>query len=158
MNIYSYALSKKEGTSSFNYVKNAPAYSGIKKRKYDTEHPEIEEIKVELKRLDDIIPRDSEIDLIKIDVEGGEYDVLHGAKELIQESKPLLIFEYGLGASDYYGIKPDVMYSLVVNELDYNLSMLNGFLKNQPALSLKQFEECYYKNSEYYFVAYSNLS
>jgi len=70
--ILPYALSEKNGSSTFQHVKNAPAYSGIKKRKYNTNHPDIEEINVELKRLDDIIDSSIKIDLIKIDVEGAE--------------------------------------------------------------------------------------
>ena len=62
--IYPYALSDKAGESSFQFVKNAPAYSGIKKRKYDIAKPDIEEIKVELKTLDEIIPGDTKIDFI----------------------------------------------------------------------------------------------
>lgn len=33
--ILPYALSDKKGTTTFNYVKNAPAYSGINKRTYE---------------------------------------------------------------------------------------------------------------------------
>ena len=33
--LYPHALSNKEGTTTFQYVKSNPAYSGLKKRKYD---------------------------------------------------------------------------------------------------------------------------
>ena len=69
--IYPYALSDVNGTSSFQFVKNAPAYSGIHKRKYNIATPDIEQIHVELKTLDKLIPMDTRIDFIKIDVEGG---------------------------------------------------------------------------------------
>src|SRR4051812_13194549 len=32
--IFSYALADKEGTTTFQFVRNAPAYSGLKQRKY----------------------------------------------------------------------------------------------------------------------------
>ena len=83
-------------------VKNAPAYSGLNKRRYDTSTPDIEEIKVKLGVLDEIIPKDVVIDFIKIDVEGGEFGVLKGAQHLLKKHKPVIVFECGMGASDYY--------------------------------------------------------
>jgi FkbM family methyltransferase len=66
--IFPYALSDNDGYSTFQLVKNAPAYSGIKKRKYDISNPEIEEIKVELKTLDEVVPLNEKIHFIKIDL------------------------------------------------------------------------------------------
>ncbi len=82
--IFPYALSDRSGEATFQLVKNAPAYSGIKRRRYDITNPVIEEIKVELKTLDEIIPLTEKIHLIKIDVEGGEFGVLKGAKNLLK--------------------------------------------------------------------------
>ena len=90
--IFPFALSDKNGQTTFNLVKNAPAYSGINKRKYAVENPEIEEIQVELKQLDEVIPAETKIDLIKIDVEGGEFDVLKGAKNILKNHQPILVW------------------------------------------------------------------
>lgn len=153
--VYPYALSDKEGTSTFNFVKNAPAYSGIKQRKYDFANPEIEQITVELKTLDGLIDQGQRIDLIKIDVEGGEYAVLKGAKTLLQKNKPFIIFECGLGGSDYYGTRPHEIYHYLVSEIGLNLSTLKSFLKNDHPLTYEAFENYFNTNSEYYFVAYA---
>jgi len=154
VSVYPYALAGQVGTTSFNYVRNAPAYSGIKERKYDTATPEIEQIQVEMQSLDNIIPKSTRIDFIKIDVEGGEYGVLKGGEELIKHNKPVIIFEYGLGASDYYGTLPGDMFELVVNHLGLNISLLKRFIKNNEPLNMKEFEGYYYSNREYYFIAY----
>lgn len=154
VSVYPYALSDKKGTTSFNYVKNAPAYSGIKKRKYDTDSPDIEQIQVQMQTLDSTISKNTRIDFIKIDVEGGEFGVLKGGEELIKQNKPFIIFEYGLGASDYYGTRPGDMFELVVNQLDLNISLLKRYIKDKPPLNMKEFEEYYYSNKEYYFIAY----
>jgi FkbM family methyltransferase len=69
--ILPYALSEREGSTTFHHVKNQPAYSGILKRKYNFKNPEVEEITVAVKTLDTLIPEEVKIDLIKIDVEGG---------------------------------------------------------------------------------------
>ncbi len=156
VNVYPYALSDKEGTSTFNYVKNAPAYSGIKERKYDTDNPDIEKIQVQMQKLDNIISKNTRTDFIKIDVEGGEFGVMKGGEELIKQNKPVIIFEYGLGASDYYGTLPGDMFELVVNQLGLNISLLKRFIKKKPPLNMKEFEDYYYSNKEYYFIAYPN--
>jgi len=101
--IYNIALSNEKGTTSFNYVVSNPSYSGLIKRKYDRENEEDLQITVATDRLDHIIPGDMKIDLVKIDVEGGELLVLEGAKSNIRRCRPVFIFEKGLGALGWYG-------------------------------------------------------
>lgn len=43
--------------------------------------------------LDDVLGRDYDVEFIKLDVEGMEFEVLEGAKELIQRCKPLVFLE-----------------------------------------------------------------
>ena len=43
--------------------------------------PEIDQIRVETERLDQVIPENTRIDFIKIDVEGAEFEVLKGAEK-----------------------------------------------------------------------------
>ena len=151
--ILPYALASQEGITNFHYVKNAPAYSGLKKRKYEVKNPDIEEIKVELRRLDDIIPESPSIDLIKIDVEGAEYGVLQGAIETLKRNKPLVIFEFGLGASDFYNTTPKDLYTLLVNEVGLKIYTLADWLKKNEALTIGEFSKHFNSNGEYYFVA-----
>ncbi|MFT6717598.1 MAG: FkbM family methyltransferase [Saprospiraceae bacterium] len=152
--IYPYALSDEEGEATFNFVKNAPAYSGLNKRKYAIENPEIEEINVTLKKLDDLIPADKKISLIKIDVEGAEYKVLQGAKELITRDKPVVIFECGLGASDFYGTDPKEVFEFF-ESCGLKLSLLKSWINKRSPLTLDQFKAVYKTNEEYYFIAHS---
>lgn len=153
--IFPFALSNNEGSTTFQFVKNAPAYSGIRKRKYAIENPDIEEIKVELKKLDDVIPNDIKIDFIKIDVEGAEFDVLKGAKETIIRSKPVVIFEFGLGASDFYNSTPDDLFDYFNNELNLKISTLENWLNNTNPFKKEEFITCFNNSTEYYFIAYS---
>ncbi len=152
--IYPYALSDSSGTTTFQLVKNAPAYSGIKKRSYQVETPDIEEITVVLKTLDEVIPPDVKIDLIKIDVEGGEFGVLKGANNLLKKSKPVIIFESGLGASDYYGTNPADLYNYITTDIGLKISTLKSFINKDNALTLAEYEKAFNSNSEYYFIAY----
>lgn len=135
-------------------MKNAPAYSGILKRDYKIDNPEVEEIKVPLKTLDNLIPNDTKIDFIKIDVEGGEFNVIKGAKNLLLNNKPIIIFEFGLGASNFYNSSPENLFDYL-NKLNYKISLLNKWLKNESPLDKTSFKEIYNTNKEYYFIAYS---
>ena len=151
--VFPYALSENHGESTFQLVTNAPAYSGIKRRRYDIDNPQIEEIKVELRTLDEIISLDEKIHFIKIDVEGGEFDVLKGAKNLLKSNTPIVLFECGKGASDYYGTTSVELYNFVTNEIELKIYTLNSFIYNEKCLSLGEFENCFNTNEEYYFVA-----
>ena len=152
--IYPYALSDKNGSSTFQFVKSSPAFSGIKERKYNTENPDIEQIQVELKTLDSLISLETKIDFIKIDVEGGEFSVLKGAKQILNKWKPFVIFESGLGASDYYGTKPEVLFKFITADVGLEVSTLKSFVKNGKSLSCKEFETHFNNNTEYYFIAH----
>jgi FkbM family methyltransferase len=152
--IFPYALSDEEGQATFNFVKNAPAYSGLNKRKYAVENPEIEEIDVTLKKLDDLIPADKKISLIKIDVEGAEFKVLQGAKQLIKRDLPVVIFECGLGASDFYGTDPKEVFEFF-ESCGLKLSLLKSWIKKTSPLTVDQFKAVYKTNEEYYFIAHS---
>ena len=153
-NIFPFALSNTEGETIFQFVRNAPAYSGIKKRSYSIKNPDILELKVQAKTLDSIIPDSVKVGFIKIDVEGAEFLVLKGAQAILKKDKPFVIFECGLGASDYYGTKPEEVYDFFQNEVTLNISLLSDWIKNKKALSKQQFCECYTTNSEYYFLAH----
>lgn len=151
-----YALSNKSGTTTFNYVQNAPAYSGLKERKYQVEQPNIDKIEVELRTLDEVIPETVCIDFIKIDVEGAEFDVLRGAERILSQNKPKVLFESGLGASEYYGTTPTSFFEFF-DEKDYHLFTLKSFTKKGSSLSLEAFKNLYETNSEYYFIASPKL-
>ena len=150
--IYPYALADEKGKTTFNLVKNAPAYSGLKQRHYDIQNPEIEVIDVEEETLDDLLG-DTRIDFIKIDVEGGEFGVLKGGKNLLKNNLPTILFECGKGASDYYGTHPADIFSYLTEETGLRVFTLDAFIKNGKALSLNEFVDCFDTVKEYYYVA-----
>jgi len=150
--IYPFALSDTKGKNEFQWVKNAPAYSGLKRRKYAISDPEIKTIEIETKCLDDFQNSNRPIRFIKIDVEGAEFLVLKGAKEILKKDRPFVLFEFGLGASDYYQNTPKELFQFF-NSLDYALFNLKNALETEKALDLKTFENQYKNNSEYYFWA-----
>ena len=151
--VFPFALSDKPGETTFNYVKNAPAFSGIRQRKYDVANPDVKELHVKVETLDHIISAEAKIDFIKIDVEGGEFGVLKGAKQLLQRNKPVVVFECGLGASDFYGTQPGELFDYLHNECSYKVFSLQNWLEKKTPFTKDQFIDCFNQNTEYYFVA-----
>lgn len=150
--IYPYALSDHSGFSTFQFVKNAPAYSGLKTRDY-TVTPDVETIEVELRTLDELL-QDNPVHFIKIDVEGGEYDVLKGALQTLIKNKPYVIFEFGLGASNHYGVTPEALFQLICKDAGLKISLLKSFLKNNIPLTMNDLQKHYDLGDEYYFIAH----
>jgi len=145
------ALSDKRGDSKFIYVKTNPAYSGIKKRAYPKKES-TQEIDVKLDTMDHQLKNAERINLIKIDVEGGEMGVLKGAVKTLKKWSPVVVFEHGLGASDYYGTTPEEMWEFL-NDNDYCIFSLRGFVANKTSLTIEQFINLFETNKEYYFIA-----
>ena len=108
--IYELALSDSIGEATFQHVLNSPGHSGLRKRSYPMPDAKIQEITVRTERLDNIIPLETRIDFIKIDVEGAEFQVLSGAIETVKRYKPFIVFEHGIGGADYYGTTPEMMF------------------------------------------------
>ena len=147
------ALSNETGTASFNYVVSNPSYSGLKKRQYDRANEVDQILTVKTEKLDLFLPTDFQVDLIKIDVEGGELLVLEGAIETLKRCQPVVIFEHGLGASEFYNSTPVKVYDLF-SAAGLQVSLMKNWLDGLPALSKLEFEAQFFKKLNYYFIAY----
>jgi len=147
------ALSDQVGKTKFQFVKDSPAYSGILRREYTTDTPNIEELEVAMSTLDEQVGA-AKIDLIKVDVEGGEWAVLAGGSSVIQRDRPLIIFEFGKGASEYYGTTPEKMWALLTG-WGYSLYDLKSYVKKDVPLTEATLALAFSTGSEYYFVASS---
>lgn len=152
--IYSYALGDASGETSFQHVTTNEGYSGLKKRRYDRPNESVEEIKVNIECFDNIVPKDLQIDFIKIDVEGAELQVLKGAMQTIRTYKPVIVFEHGLGAADFYGTKPEDVFDLLTSECGLRISLMMSWLKGGSTLSRVEFIEQFNSGQNYYFMAH----
>lgn len=152
VSLYNIALSDQKGEKTFYDIKSRRACSGFDKRGMDAQE-EISEIKVNTDLLDDIIPAETPIRMIKIDVEGAELLVLKGAKQIITTHKPIIIFEHGRGGADCFGHTPDDMYDLLVGSYGMKIYLLEDWLRSNPPLSKKELSDQFYKHINFYFLA-----
>jgi FkbM family methyltransferase len=85
--------------------------------------------------LDRVVPAVGSIDLIKIDVEGAEYNALVGCRAIIQRHRPVIISEFspglmagisGISGEAYLSWLLDFGYDLFAIETDGSLSAANG--------------------------------
>lgn len=155
--ILNVAASNETGTSSFNFVTTNPPYSGLRKRSYDKPSEKESIITVKTEKLDDIIPEQLPVHLIKIDVEGAEFQVLEGATKVISTYKPIIIFEHGLGAADHYDTTPTMIFDYF-EKIGMKISTLKNYYTHKKSLSKTDFEQQFYQKANYYFVAYSYLT
>ncbi|HSB57687.1 MAG TPA: FkbM family methyltransferase [Nitrosopumilaceae archaeon] len=152
--IFDYALSNQEGESTFYFVKDAPAYSGLKQRDYDIENPKIIPIVVKTQTLDSILEKNPlRIDFIKIDVEGAEGFVIQGGMKSIKKNRPFIVFEFGKRSSGFYDITPERFFDFF-SKSKLKISLLADWIDNKDSLTLDGFKKNYHDSLNYYFLAH----
>jgi len=152
-----YGLSNSQGEKDFTHVKNAEAFSGFKERDYQNRDVDLNTITVQTATLDEVLKDENlnSTSLIKIDVEGAELEVLEGAYHTISSLKPLVIFEHGKGAADYYKTSPKQVFNFFIERCNMKINTLDGYLDRENTLDETAFEECFNSGADYYFIAHS---
>lgn len=152
--LYNIALSNKSGKANFNLVLTDMAYSGLQKRAYDKPEKDTT-IEVNTNLLDNIIPAETKIALIKLDIEGGEYFALQGAIKTINQSKPILLFEFGKAGANAYNITNTQMFQFINSQLNYEIYTLVDWLENKASLDQKAFNTFFENDREFFYLAAS---
>jgi FkbM family methyltransferase len=151
--VHEAALAAEAGRAEFHHVVSNESYSGLRERRYDRPHEEVELISVAVERLDDAIPTDLDVRFVKIDVEGGELGVLQGGVELLRRCRPFVVLEHGLGGSDYYGTGPVQVYE-VLAECGLRMTLLERWLDGRPDLTFEEVVDEFESGRNYYFLAH----
>jgi FkbM family methyltransferase len=151
--VHQAAASDRSGTSEFQYVENDPAYSGLRRRAYDRADPIISTIQVAVTTVDEAVPADHPVAFVKIDIEGGEYHALRGATNTIRRWRPVIVFEAGSRSTGLYGVTPDDLFTLLADDMEYDLSTMQRWLGGRPAYSREEFRHNWEHGPDYYFIA-----
>lgn len=150
--VFNIALSNTRSVSNFNLVLSNYAYSGLKKRSYDK--PETDTtIVVNTDLLDNTIAHKTAIALIKMDVEGAELLVLQGAKKIIENDKPIILFECGKTGGDLYGFSAKDVFDILTQAHHYKLYRLQDWLQKKEALEFESFSRLFETGQEFFFLA-----
>ena len=78
-----------------------------------------------------------------------------GAIQTIKNSRPIIVFEHGLGAADYYGTSPENIYDLLAVQCSLKLFLMGEWLESngRASLSRQAFCEQFSSGNNYYFMA-----
>ena len=144
------AVSNRRGTEEFVYVESNPTYSGLKERNYPQgEQEQLKRITVPTEDLDSSLPEGYVPTLIKVDVEGAEQQVFEGAIGVLTKYRPIVVFEHGRGAAEYYGTRPSDIFGLLCDQAGLRIFDLDG----GGPYGLSAFEDAYEGWSRWNFIA-----
>jgi FkbM family methyltransferase len=99
----------------------------------------LREIRVPLRTLDAIVA-DNEIDVIKIDIEGGELGALRGAAQVLSRHRPTVMFESAPGCGARLGYSTAALWRYL-DELDYMIVAPNRLAHDGEGMSLDAFND-----------------
>ena len=146
--IHDEALGAVARRATFYLNGTATGYSGL--RIHDSVGREVAELSVQVTTLDEAVGSDREVGFMKIDVEGGELDVLRGARRLLSRCAPTLLFECTRSGTMAHGHAPEDVFDHLV-EQGYRIYLLKDALERGPALQRSDFERAV----QYPFLAFN---
>jgi len=98
VHVHSVVLAEVSGKTTFHHVKDLPTYSGIALRSYPGQS-EVELLSVPALTIDQLCLPEKRLSFLKLNLQGGEFGALKGARRLLERDAPLLAFENGRGFS-----------------------------------------------------------
>lgn len=120
------ALGAEARRTAFVVNDRSPGESGLLPRRYNLAEARTRSIEVTVERLDDWdLP--FKVDFVKVDVEGGEVDVLHGGRDFLARNRCIVSVEYGEAGYSAYGCDAMTLHELAV-ENGYRIADLFGNL------------------------------
>jgi FkbM family methyltransferase len=144
VDIFQLAVSDGQGLALFKEEYYRPGYSSIvKEYSPSSTISSSSSYEVQTCRLDDILADRSRIDLIKLDIEGGELAALRGCATILRKFRPIIIFECG---TEYSLAKLNLsrieIYEFLVSTMQYDIYCFGDFLYEKGRLSYDEFRKC----------------
>ena len=142
--LYPIALTNKPATVQFHYIPNLAGQSGIKARhSYDQAPSETQLIDLFARPLDDLLAG-IDVDFIKIDIEGGELDMLQGAVSILERARPIVSFECGAAAFLGYHDRPQEIFNLF-DQRGYAVhSILGDLMPDEESFAMASYAQSFW--------------
>ncbi len=119
------AIGAEPGVAEFCHFRSLEGWSGLRRSpEISDEQGDPEMITVNVSTLDAEV-RDLAPTVVKIDVEGAELGVLEGARAVLGEARPLVVFEHVAAAAGLYGTRPEAVWDLLA-QLGYEIFAVTG--------------------------------
>lgn len=136
--VHECALGAKDGEVTFFVNTKQTGYSSLLRPANDRAS-NIIEIKVPMKKLDSLVSS-RDVDVIKIDAEGAELGVLQGSIDLLQKSRPVIMFRTILSFEQEVNDAKGALWRLLA-EQNYAVLVPSHVAHNDPGLSQNGFME-----------------
>jgi FkbM family methyltransferase len=125
VSVHACALSAQSGEQAFVRNRGEPSLSGF--RAQSGHRPgATETLLVPVATLDELIPPDRNVALIKVDVEGAEEQVLRGGLRTLRRCRPIVVFEHGASAVRHYGTTHRALHRLLTEEAGLAIFDMDG--------------------------------
>jgi FkbM family methyltransferase len=119
------ALGASPGVAEFCHFTSLDGWSGLRRSPEISDergHPQY--IEVQVSTLDAELG-ERRPGVIKVDVEGAELDVLGGARAVLSQARPIVLFEHVAAAARLYGAQSGALWDLFA-ELGYRVFAVTG--------------------------------
>jgi FkbM family methyltransferase len=139
------ALSESPGEAEFRMVEESAAESSLFRRSEREAGRHVRLLRVRVSSLDEELPADVRPAFVKLDVEGAEQLVLAGARRVLAEAQPVVVFECASRTLPEFAF---------LEELGYRIAFLDDFLRGPVDRSFDATCRIASERGEYYFVAF----
>ena len=134
------AIGRRKGIQTFHEIVELNGWSGLRKRGDTPEGLGSKMYDVQVETLDSLVMQDNHrVSFIKLDLEGGEFDALLGARNLLARDKPVIVFENALDESAALYDYTSIEFFDFFTKIGYQIYDLFGrkvsnfdFKENQP--------------------------
>jgi FkbM family methyltransferase len=134
--VFQNAVSKEE---EFIFLDSEPGGSNCMSIKADSDY--VPELIVQSVTVDDTIPKETKIDLIKIDIEGFEGIAIQGMMKTLTSNRPIIFMEFFPGMLEKFSRINPLTYLETFQTMGYEFKVIPLPHDNKKTFSTKSAEE-----------------
>jgi FkbM family methyltransferase len=151
--LFDCAVGESHGEISFFVRSKLSGYNSLIRPQGGSDDS-VKEIKVPLRKIDELVTA-SDVDVMKIDVEGAELGVLRGSVAMLSRCRPTILFESGAEATNAFGYTKEALFEFFASN-NYCVVLPNRMAHNDPGLGIEGFLESHLyprRTTNYFAVA-----